>query len=211
MIVRALSICLYVVCSLCPGTVFCMSLRRDAICKLSQCRSLMHQYRKVLSSFYDWMLLLQLIFRHRNDGDLGGCVAHDVFVRRQALLPPPGSQPYLNSVYLIILTSICLRSLSRISHDITRCVRLITTHRRHLMLLQYWRLLTHHLACTNSSVLLLTELLLYNVGINIERQFGSVKFAVRNILVRKIAAHPTLRSPSSQCLPSYPPRYPLLC
>ncbi|KIJ69871.1 hypothetical protein HYDPIDRAFT_171835 [Hydnomerulius pinastri MD-312] len=42
---------------------------------------------------------------------------------------------------------------------------------------QYWRLLTHHLAFSNSSDLLLAELLLYGVGINIERQFGSVKFA----------------------------------
>lgn len=42
---------------------------------------------------------------------------------------------------------------------------------------QYWRLLTHHLAFSNSSDLLLAELLLYGVGVNIERQFGSVKFA----------------------------------
>ncbi|KAF8138756.1 hypothetical protein EV363DRAFT_1427630 [Boletus edulis] len=42
---------------------------------------------------------------------------------------------------------------------------------------QYWRLATHHVACSSSSDLLLTELLLYGVGINIERQFGSVKFA----------------------------------
>ncbi|KAI6024469.1 hypothetical protein EDC04DRAFT_2574008 [Pisolithus marmoratus] len=42
---------------------------------------------------------------------------------------------------------------------------------------QYWRLVTHHLAFSNSSDLLLAELLLYGVGVNIERQFGSVKFA----------------------------------
>lgn len=42
---------------------------------------------------------------------------------------------------------------------------------------QYWRLLTHHLAFSNSSDLFLAELLLYVVGVNIERQFGSVKFA----------------------------------
>ncbi|KAF8592770.1 hypothetical protein K439DRAFT_1626107 [Ramaria rubella] len=42
---------------------------------------------------------------------------------------------------------------------------------------QYWRLLSQHLACANSSVLLLMELILYNAGVNIERQFGSVKFA----------------------------------
>ncbi|KAN0097204.1 hypothetical protein V8E55_001650 [Tylopilus felleus] len=42
---------------------------------------------------------------------------------------------------------------------------------------QYWRLATHHVAFSSSSDLLLAELLLYGVGINIERQFGSVKFA----------------------------------
>ncbi|KAH8096715.1 hypothetical protein BXZ70DRAFT_945936 [Cristinia sonorae] len=42
---------------------------------------------------------------------------------------------------------------------------------------QYWRLFTHHLACANSSDLFLTELLLYNVAVHIERTFGSVKFA----------------------------------
>ncbi|KAI5982669.1 hypothetical protein EDD15DRAFT_2512486 [Pisolithus albus] len=38
---------------------------------------------------------------------------------------------------------------------------------------QYWRLLTHHLAFSNSSDLFLAELLLYVVGVNIERQLGS--------------------------------------
>ncbi|TCD67515.1 hypothetical protein EIP91_012320 [Steccherinum ochraceum] len=42
---------------------------------------------------------------------------------------------------------------------------------------QYWRLLTHHFACANSSDLFLTELLLYNVAVHIERTFGSIKFA----------------------------------
>ncbi|TFK94251.1 hypothetical protein K466DRAFT_580209 [Polyporus arcularius HHB13444] len=41
---------------------------------------------------------------------------------------------------------------------------------------QYWRLLVHCLACASSSDLLLTELLLYNVGIPIERAFGGVKY-----------------------------------
>ena len=44
--------------------------------------------------------------------------------------------------------------------------------------MQYWRLLVHHLACASSSDLLLTELLLYNIGIPIERAFGGVKYAV---------------------------------
>ncbi|KIM46525.1 hypothetical protein M413DRAFT_17145 [Hebeloma cylindrosporum] len=42
---------------------------------------------------------------------------------------------------------------------------------------QYWRLLIHHLAFSNSSDLFLAELILYNVGVQIERQFGSIKFA----------------------------------
>lgn len=46
---------------------------------------------------------------------------------------------------------------------------------------QYWRLVTHHLAFSNSSDLLVAQLLLYGVGINIERQFGSVKYAVCTI------------------------------
>ncbi|KAF9478667.1 hypothetical protein BDN70DRAFT_31121 [Pholiota conissans] len=42
---------------------------------------------------------------------------------------------------------------------------------------QYWRLLTHHLAFSNSSDLFIGVLLFYNVAIHIERRFGSVKFA----------------------------------
>ncbi|EJF62338.1 hypothetical protein DICSQDRAFT_58224 [Dichomitus squalens LYAD-421 SS1] len=41
----------------------------------------------------------------------------------------------------------------------------------------YWRLFVHQFACASSSDLLLTELLLYNVGIPIERGFGGVKYA----------------------------------
>jgi len=41
---------------------------------------------------------------------------------------------------------------------------------------QYWRLLTHHLAFSNSSELFLGEILLYNVAVNTERMFGSLKF-----------------------------------
>ncbi|THH14306.1 hypothetical protein EW146_g6017 [Bondarzewia mesenterica] len=54
---------------------------------------------------------------------------------------------------------------------------------------QYWRLLVHHLAYSNSSELFIWELILYNVGVNIERQFGSVKFgsyAVISTLVSTI-------------------------
>ncbi|KAI5123411.1 hypothetical protein M0805_006117 [Coniferiporia weirii] len=42
---------------------------------------------------------------------------------------------------------------------------------------QYWRLFVHHFAFSNSSELLLAEILLYNVSIPIERMFGSTKFA----------------------------------
>lgn len=42
---------------------------------------------------------------------------------------------------------------------------------------QYWRLFVHHLAFSNSSDLFLGVVILYNVGVQIERQFGSVKFA----------------------------------
>lgn len=43
---------------------------------------------------------------------------------------------------------------------------------------QYWRLPVHHLAFSNSSELLLAELVLYHVAIPVERMFGSSKFAV---------------------------------
>ncbi|KAF9534598.1 hypothetical protein CPB83DRAFT_842583 [Crepidotus variabilis] len=42
---------------------------------------------------------------------------------------------------------------------------------------QYWRLITHLLAFPNSSDLFLSELILYNVGVHVERQFGSIKYA----------------------------------
>ncbi|KAJ7098644.1 hypothetical protein B0H15DRAFT_585618 [Mycena belliarum] len=42
---------------------------------------------------------------------------------------------------------------------------------------QYWRLGAHHLAFSSSSELFVTEILLYNIGVPIERQFGSLKFA----------------------------------
>ncbi|EMD40510.1 hypothetical protein CERSUDRAFT_111107 [Gelatoporia subvermispora B] len=42
---------------------------------------------------------------------------------------------------------------------------------------QYWRLFTWQTACSNSSDLFLCELLLYSVGVHVERAFGSIKFA----------------------------------
>ncbi|KXN89473.1 DSC E3 ubiquitin ligase complex subunit 2 [Leucoagaricus sp. SymC.cos] len=42
---------------------------------------------------------------------------------------------------------------------------------------QYWRLATQYFAHQNSSDLFLAEILLYNLGIHIERRFGSVKYA----------------------------------
>jgi hypothetical protein len=45
-------------------------------------------------------------------------------------------------------------------------------------LLQYWRLVVHHTAFSNSSELFVWELILYNIGIIIAWQFGGVKYAV---------------------------------
>ncbi|KAI0375933.1 hypothetical protein BV20DRAFT_1032305 [Pilatotrama ljubarskyi] len=42
---------------------------------------------------------------------------------------------------------------------------------------QYWRLPVHSLVCGSSGDLILVELFLYNVGVCIERSFGSVKYA----------------------------------
>ncbi|CAK5263131.1 unnamed protein product [Mycena citricolor] len=42
---------------------------------------------------------------------------------------------------------------------------------------QYWRLATHHLAFASSSDLFVAVLTLYNVSVQIERNFGSLKFA----------------------------------
>jgi membrane associated rhomboid family serine protease len=42
---------------------------------------------------------------------------------------------------------------------------------------QYWRLISHQLAFSNSTDFFLAGLLCYNVGRHIERQFGSVKYA----------------------------------
>ncbi|WVN85205.1 uncharacterized protein L203_100350 [Cryptococcus depauperatus CBS 7841] len=42
---------------------------------------------------------------------------------------------------------------------------------------QYWRIIVHPLAFGNSTELLMGELLLYNVGVHIERAFGSRKYS----------------------------------
>jgi len=42
---------------------------------------------------------------------------------------------------------------------------------------QYWRLFAHHLAFSNSADLLVAELIFWNVGVHVERHFGSIKFA----------------------------------
>ncbi|KAJ7055015.1 hypothetical protein C8F01DRAFT_1211684 [Mycena amicta] len=42
---------------------------------------------------------------------------------------------------------------------------------------QYWRLAVHHLAFSSSSELFIAEILLFNIGVQVERQFGTLKFA----------------------------------
>ncbi|KAI0797082.1 hypothetical protein C8Q75DRAFT_225205 [Abortiporus biennis] len=51
---------------------------------------------------------------------------------------------------------------------------------------QYWRILSHHFACANSSDLFLIELILYNAAVHIERAYGSVKFASFLVLATAI-------------------------
>ncbi|KAJ7167722.1 hypothetical protein C8R46DRAFT_1093921 [Mycena filopes] len=52
---------------------------------------------------------------------------------------------------------------------------------------QYWRLGVHHLAFSSSSDLFIAEILLYNIGIPIERQFGTLKFASFAIISTLVA------------------------
>ncbi|EFP84137.2 hypothetical protein PGT21_033625 [Puccinia graminis f. sp. tritici] len=42
---------------------------------------------------------------------------------------------------------------------------------------QFWRILTHHTACSNSADLFLIVLILWNVSVTVERRFGTVKYA----------------------------------
>ncbi|KAI3610460.1 uba domain-containing protein ucp14 [Moniliophthora roreri] len=48
---------------------------------------------------------------------------------------------------------------------------------KHYFHLQYWRFITHNLAFSSSGDLLLAELVLFNVGVVVERHFGTLKFA----------------------------------
>ncbi|KZT29415.1 hypothetical protein NEOLEDRAFT_1085321 [Neolentinus lepideus HHB14362 ss-1] len=52
---------------------------------------------------------------------------------------------------------------------------------------QYWRLFVHHIAYSNSSDLFLAEIILYSVSVNVERAFGSVKFASFAVLSTLVA------------------------
>ncbi|KAJ7368970.1 hypothetical protein DFH08DRAFT_832819 [Mycena albidolilacea] len=52
---------------------------------------------------------------------------------------------------------------------------------------QYWRLGAHHLAFSSSSDLFIAEILLYNIGIPIERQFGALKFASFAVITTLLA------------------------
>ncbi|KAF8214190.1 hypothetical protein K438DRAFT_1915257 [Mycena galopus ATCC 62051] len=52
---------------------------------------------------------------------------------------------------------------------------------------QYWRLGVHHLAFSNSSDLFIAEILLFNIGIPIERHFGTLKFASFAVITTLLA------------------------
>ncbi|TRM67825.1 hypothetical protein BD626DRAFT_626221 [Schizophyllum amplum] len=52
---------------------------------------------------------------------------------------------------------------------------------------QYWRLGAHHLAFTSSSDLFLAVLLFFYVGVEVERQFGSVKFSSFALIATLVA------------------------
>ncbi|KAJ7094425.1 hypothetical protein C8R44DRAFT_386070 [Mycena epipterygia] len=52
---------------------------------------------------------------------------------------------------------------------------------------QYWRLGAHHLAFSSSSELFIAEILLYNIGVPIERQFGTLKFASFSVISTLLA------------------------
>ncbi|OAV86916.1 hypothetical protein PTTG_09746 [Puccinia triticina 1-1 BBBD Race 1] len=43
--------------------------------------------------------------------------------------------------------------------------------------LQFWRIFTHHTACSNSADLFLIVLILWNTSVAVERRFGTVKYA----------------------------------
>ncbi|KAI7933096.1 hypothetical protein MJO28_005478 [Puccinia striiformis f. sp. tritici] len=44
---------------------------------------------------------------------------------------------------------------------------------------QFWRMFTHHTACSNSADLFLIVLILWHTSVTVERRFGTVKYAVR--------------------------------
>lgn len=86
-------------------------------------------------------------------------------LRRQALLPSSARSTYLTR-------SSSERLLLHFNHSQPE------SH-SYAPVSQYWRLFTNHLIFGNSSELLLALVLLYNIGINIERTFGSRKYGVR--------------------------------
>ncbi|KAJ7771042.1 hypothetical protein DFH07DRAFT_239395 [Mycena maculata] len=52
---------------------------------------------------------------------------------------------------------------------------------------QYWRLGVHHFAFSNSSDLFIAEIILYNIAVQIERQFGTLKFASFAVITTLLA------------------------
>lgn len=80
---------------------------------------------------------------------------------------------------------------SHLSTPSSTCMRLIREIDK-TEVSKYWRLFFHHLACSSFSDLFITELILFNVGIHVERLFGSVKFAVSRVIFH-VAAFLTRR------------------
>lgn len=69
--------------------------------------------------------------------------------------------------------------------------------------IQYWRLISHQLAFSNSADFFVAQLLLYNVGRHVERQFGSVKYAAGLSIKVLMKSGFTLTSVIHHCFASF--------
>lgn len=68
---------------------------------------------------------------------------------------------------------------------------------------KYWRLGAHYMAFSSSAELFMAELLMYHVGIHVERQFGSVKFAVSSSILTCATSSPSHLCSLLQLFPRY--------